>query len=201
MLKLSVTNFLQLNKPFQVLSQFRDDNGRKTLAEFVDTASVYPAGRLDYDSEGLILLTEDGQLQARISEPKFKIAKAYWVQVEGIAKKAELDHLTCGVNLKDGVAIAVSARPVAEPVDLWQRNPPIRERKSIPTSWLDITISEGRNRQVRRMTAAAGLPTLRLIRHRIGPWQLDSLLPGEVRTIEIKDAWRQLTDYLDEPLA
>ncbi len=188
-----------LNKPFQVLSQFRDEKGRRTLAEFVGAASVYPAGRLDYDSEGLILLTDDGQLQARISEPKHKIAKAYWTQVEGTATQTEIEQLTEGLKLKDGIASAVAAEMMAEPGSLWERKPPIRERKSIPTSWLDISISEGRNRQVRRMTAAAGLPTLRLVRHRIGPWSLDSLLPGQSRNIDDKDAWRQLNDYLEEP--
>ena len=196
----SVMPMILLNKPYQVLSQFRDDNGRRTLAEFIDVAEVYPAGRLDYDSEGLILLTDDGQLQARISEPKHKIAKAYWAQVEGTAREQQREMLQDGLKLKDGVARAVAASLVDEPTDLWVRNPPIRERKSIPTSWLDIAIAQGRNRQVRRMTAAAGLPTLRLIRHRIGPWTLDALLPGQTRELSNKDAWQELNAYLRSPL-
>jgi 23S rRNA pseudouridine2457 synthase len=191
--------FILLNKPFNVLSQFRDENGRGTLADFVTTASVYPAGRLDYDSEGLILLTNDGKLQARVSSPKYKISKSYWVQAEGIVDTAHVEQLISGVQLKDGLAMADRALPMAEPDGLWPRDPPIRERRNVPTSWLEIAVSEGRNRQVRRMTAAAGLPTLRLIRHRIGPWSLTGLSPGESREISNKEAWQELTHYLECP--
>jgi 23S rRNA pseudouridine2457 synthase len=153
-----------LNKPFRVLSQFRDDGGRSTLARFVTAPDVYPAGRLDYDSEGLILLTDDGVLQARISQPSSKLAKTYRVQVEGAPGDPELEMLVSGVQLKDGVAAALSARVIVPPAGLWQREPPIRVRAEIPTTWIELSLDEGRNRQVRRMTAAVGLPTLRLIR-------------------------------------
>ena len=181
-----------LNKPHQVLSQFRDEEGRRTLAEFVARKDIYPAGRLDYDSEGLLLLTDDGKLQARISQPDTKITKTYWAQVEGVATRAQLKQLSDGVDLRDGRAVARFARDIEEPTDLWERNPPIRYRKSVPDSWIELGISEGRNRQVRRMTAAVGMPTLRLIRRSIGPWSLDGLQPGETREIGIDDAWAQL---------
>ncbi len=181
-----------LNKPYQVLSQFSDPDGRATLADFVDAPEVYPAGRLDYDSEGLILLTDDGKLQARISQPSSKIPKTYWAQVEGKPSLGQLEQLMRGVNLKDGPAKAAVAATHVPPKDLWDRNPPIRYRASVPDAWLEITLTQGRNRQVRRMTAAAGLPTLRLIRYSIGPWSLDGLQPGETRQISSKDAWRQL---------
>lgn len=181
-----------LNKPFRVLCQFRDDEGRPTLANYIDIPNVYPAGRLDYDSEGLLLLTEDGRLQARISHPRAKLPKHYWVQVEGEANGTHLQSLLRGVKLKDGRAVAQQASIIKEPECLWPRDPPIRERKQIPTSWLDIVISEGRNRQVRRMTAAVGLPALRLIRHRIGPWSLDGLSPGETAQVETSAAWNLL---------
>jgi 23S rRNA pseudouridine2457 synthase len=190
-----------LNKPFRVLCQFTDDQGRETLANFVQTQGVYPAGRLDRDSEGLLLLTDDGQLQSRISHPKFKLDKHYWVQVEGAPAAEQLDALRAGVTLKDGSARALSASVVDSPPGLWPRDPPIRDRQQIPTAWLDIVIDEGRNRMVRRMTAASGLPTLRLIRHRIGPWSLDSLQPGELRQIETEAAWRQLKGYSPPPFA
>ena len=169
------------NKPFRVLSQFRDTEGRATLGDYVDVPGVYPAGRLDYDSEGLILLTDEGKLQARISQPKSRTRKTYLAQVEGAPTQEQLARLIRGVKLKDGVARAVSARQVDEPAWLWDRDPPIRYRASIPDSWLEIVLTEGRNRQVRRMTAAAGLPTLRLIRYSIGDWTLDGLAPGEWR--------------------
>ena len=169
------------NKPFRVLSQFRDTNGRATLGDYVDVPGVYPAGRLDYDSEGLILLTDDGKLQARISQPRSGTRKTYLAQVEGTPSPEQLARLTRGVTLKDGVAKAVSARQVDEPAWLWERNPPIRYRASIPDSWLEIVLTEGRNRQVRRMTAAVGLPTLRLVRCAVGDWTLDGLAPGEWR--------------------
>ena len=170
-----------LNKPFKVLSQFRDPDGRATLADYVDVPGVYPAGRLDHDSEGLILLTDDGKLQARISQPRSGTRKVYWAQVEGSPTPEQLDLLVRGVKLKDGVAKAVSAHQIEEPAPLWDRDPPIRYRASIPDSWLKIVLTEGRNRQVRRMTAAIGLPTLRLIRYSVGDWTVDGLAPGEWR--------------------
>lgn len=173
------------NKPFHVLCQFTDDRGRKTLADYIDTPGVYPAGRLDYDSEGLLLLCDDGKLQARIAQPASKTPKTYWVQVEGDIDEGALKKLRRGVNLKDGLAVALSARLMAEP-ELWPRHPPIRERKSIPTSWVELTIDEGRNRQVRRMTAAVGFPTLRLVRWRIGDWCLDGLEPGQHCTTQVR---------------
>lgn len=184
-----------LNKPYRVLSQFRDGDGRATLASFVHTPSVYPAGRLDFDSEGLLLLTNDGSLQAAICQPRSKVAKTYWAQVEGRASAEQLSELLDGVVLRDGRARALSACRCAEPAWLWPRQPPIRERKLIPDSWLTITIDEGRNRQVRRMTAAVGLPTLRLIRTAIGPWQLDGLAPGETRSLGNTEARSMLEGY------
>jgi len=181
-----------LNKPCGVLSQFRDDTGRSTLADFVTRKNVYPAGRLDRDSEGLLLLTDDGRLQARISQPKSRTTKTYWAQVEGDAQDSQLGELRQGVSLKDGPAAASAVTRIEPPAELWSRDPPIRHRLSVPDCWLQITISEGRNRQVRRMTAAAGLPTLRLIRYSIGPWSLDGLRPGESREIETDEAWAQL---------
>ena len=181
-----------LNKPFQVLSQFTDPDGRATLADFISTPNVYPAGRLDYDSEGLMLLTDDGRLQARISQPRSQFAKVYWAQVEGIADKTHVENLLKGCQLKDGPARALSATLIDEPAALWPRQPPIRDRKSIPTSWIEIAIDEGRNRQVRRMTAYVGLPTLRLIRYSVGAWTLDDLKPGESRSITDAAAWSQI---------
>ena len=172
-----------LNKPFRVLSQFRDSDGRATLGDYVDVSGVYPAGRLDYDSEGLILLTDDGKLQARISNPKSETRKTYWAQVEGIPTDDQLQQLQDGVKLKDGPARAVSARRIDEPTRLWNRDPPIRYRKSMPDSWVEIVLTEGRNRQVRRMTAAVGLPTLRLIRYSVGDWTIDGLEPGEWKQV------------------
>jgi 23S rRNA pseudouridine2457 synthase len=187
-----VVPLIILNKPFRVLCQFRDDEGRPTLTNYIDIPKVYPAGRLDYDSEGLLLLTEDGRLQARISHPEAKLAKHYWVQVEGEANSAQLQSLRNGVKLRDGRAVARHVSTIEEPECLWPRDPPIRERKHIPTSWLELVISEGRNRQVRRMTAAVGLPALRLIRHRIGPWSLEGLNPGDSAQIETSAAWKLL---------
>lgn len=174
---------LLLNKPFDVLTQFNDADGRATLKDFVPVPGVYPAGRLDRDSEGLLLLTNDGQLQARIADPKHKLAKTYWVQVEGEVSAEQLRRLCEGVELiNDGMTLPAEARALDEP-QLWPRTPPVRFRKSVPTSWLELVIREGRNRQVRRMTAAVGLPTLRLVRVRIGPWSLDGLQPGEWREV------------------
>ena len=171
------------NKPFRVLSQFRDADGRATLGDYVDVPDVYPAGRLDYDSEGLILLTDDGKLQARISQPKARTRKTYLAQVEGAPTQEQLARLMRGVKLKDGVAKAVSARQIDEPAWLWDRDPPIRYRASIPDSWLEIVLTEGRNRQVRRMTAAVSLPTLRLVRYSVGDWTVDGLAPGEWKKV------------------
>jgi 23S rRNA pseudouridine2457 synthase len=181
-----------LNKPYRVLSQFRDADGRPTLANWVHERDVYPAGRLDFDSEGLLLLTDDGRLQARISQPKSKIAKTYWAQVEGVPSDEQIEQLRAGVTLKDGPARALSAKVIDAPQGLWERDPPIRYRASVPDRWLEITIDEGRNRQVRRMTAAVGLPTLRLIRATVGPWSLDGMRPGESRILETREAWAQL---------
>lgn len=172
------------NKPFHTLCQFTDDQGRQTLADFIDQQNIYAAGRLDYDSEGLLLLTDNGALQHRIASPDQKMSKTYLVQVEGEISDDALTRLSQGVMLKDGVTRPASARRIAEP-ELWQRTPPVRERASIPTSWLELSLTEGRNRQVRRMTAAVGFPTLRLVRWRIGEWCLDGLAPGESRCLTI----------------
>jgi 23S rRNA pseudouridine2457 synthase len=174
---------LLLNKPFGVLSKFTDEQGRPTLAHFVPVAGVYPAGRLDADSEGLLVLTSDGALQARIADPRHRWTKTYWAQVEGVVDDAAIERLARGVVLKDGLTRPALARRMEEPDALWPREPPIRFRKSVPTSWLELSISEGRNRQVRRMTAAVGFPTLRLIRYAVGPWTLDGLAPGQWREV------------------
>ena len=177
-----MSKLIIFNKPFQVLCQFTDEAGRKTLADYVDVKEVYPAGRLDFDSEGLLLLTDDGKLQAKISHPKNKLPKTYWAQVEGIASQEDCDALIAGVQLKDGMAKAVSCKILSEP-HLWERVPPIRVRKSIPDSWIELVIDEGRNRQVRRMTTAVNLPTLRLVRVAIGKWSLGDLQPGQANTV------------------
>lgn len=170
------------NKPYGVLSQFTDEgSGKPTLKDYIALPGVYPAGRLDFDSEGLLVLTDDGREQARISDPRHKLEKTYWAQVEGAPDAEALDALRRGVGLKDGRTRPARVRRIAEPEGLWPRDPPIRYRKSVPDSWIELTITEGRNRQVRRMTAAVGHPTLRLIRARIGEWTLDGLGPGTWR--------------------
>ena len=180
---------LLLNKPFRVLSQFTDERTstekkRDTLANYIVQKNCYPAGRLDYDSEGLLLLTDDGKLQQHIANPKFKLPKTYWVQVEGTENIDAIKQLRKGVVLKDGKTKPAIVEAIDEP-DLWIRTPPVRFRQSIPTHWLSITITEGKNRQVRRMTAVVGLPTLRLVRVQIGEWRLDNLQPGECRTLNV----------------
>lgn len=175
-----MAELLLLNKPQLVLSQFTDDEGRQTLSDFIKQPGFYPAGRLDYDSEGLLLLTNDGQLNHTIAHPKKKLEKCYWVQVEGVVTAEACQALTKGVLLKDGPTRPAKVRKIDEP-RLWRATKPIRERKNQPTSWLEIKITEGRNRQVRRMTAKVGFPTLRLIRVQIGPWRLEDLMPGEYR--------------------
>ena len=179
-----MATLILFNKPFQVMSQFTDSSARATLADWISEPGVYPAGRLDYDSEGLMLLTDNGQLQNRIASPRQKMPKTYWVQVEGRITEDALTRLRSGVALKDGKTQPARAQPMPEP-SIWQRHPPVRHRESVPTSWLELTITEGKNRQVRRMTAAVGFPTLRLIRYRIGDWTLDHLAPGESRKINI----------------
>ncbi|CAA0117397.1 Ribosomal large subunit pseudouridine synthase E [BD1-7 clade bacterium] len=176
-----MANLILLNKPFNVLSQFTDDNGRDTLKTYLPShPGFHPAGRLDYDSEGLLVLTNDGRLQHTISDPKHKLEKTYWAQVEGEISDDALNELRRGLILKDGKTRPAKAARIDEPA-VWPRNPPIRERKAIPTSWVELTISEGRNRQVRRMTAAVGFPTLRLIRAAIGDWHIGDIAPGEYK--------------------
>ncbi|RNI26318.1 pseudouridine synthase [Rufibacter latericius] len=174
--------YFLLNKPFEVLTQFTDETGRSTLKDFVPIPNVYPVGRLDYDSEGLVLLTDDKQLQHRLSDPKFKVEKTYWVQVEGIPTDEALDHLERGVLIQGKKTTPAKAR-LLEEVNMWERSKPIRFRANIPTTWVEIKISQGMNRQVRKMTAAVGHPTLRLVRVAIGTLKLDSLQPGEFRAL------------------
>ena len=179
-----MSKIILLNKPFQVLSQFTDEQGRETLASYVKESNVYPAGRLDYDSEGLLLLTDDGSIQHQISHPSKKMSKTYWVQVEGNPRPEQLQPLKAGIQLQDGPCKPAQVR-IIDPPSVWPRNPPIRSRQQDKTCWLEISIQEGRNRQVRRMTAAIGFPTLRLIRIQIGPWKLDKLLPGESKVLTL----------------
>jgi 23S rRNA pseudouridine2457 synthase len=182
---------LKFNKPYGVVSQFSPSGARPTLADFMRVPGVYPAGRLDHDSEGLLLLTDDGALQARLTDPRSGTWKTYWVQVEGIPDKAAMARLRRGLELRDGPTLPAKARPIPEPAGLWPRDPPIRHRKTVPVSWLELCIREGRNRQVRRMTAAVGHPTLRLVRAAVGAWTLEGLQPGEWRDAEPPPAPRR----------
>ena len=179
-----MSRLVLFNKPFDVLSQFTDAGGRRTLADYIGLPGVYPAGRLDRDSEGLLLLTDDGHLAHALTDPRKKTWKTYLAQVEGEIDEAALAALRSGVSLKDGPTLPARARGIPEP-HMWPRDPPVRYRASIPTSWLELQIREGRNRQVRRMTAAVGFPTLRLIRFAVGQWDLDGIAPGEYRVLEI----------------
>jgi len=172
------------NKPFHVLCQFTDTRGRATLADYIKQKNVYAAGRLDRDSEGLLVLTDNGRLQNKIANPKNKMEKTYWVQVEGDISDGAIQQLQQGIRLKDGLTLPAKADRIAEPKNLWSRDPPIRERKNIPTSWLELRIREGRNRQIRRMTAAAGFPALRLIRSRIGNWTINGINSGRYHVAE-----------------
>ncbi|ATX81877.1 ribosomal large subunit pseudouridine synthase E [Mariprofundus ferrinatatus] len=179
----------RFNKPYGVLTQFTDQQGRETLADYIDIPGIYAAGRLDRDSEGLLLLTDDGKLQHRIAHPRHKLEKTYWAQVEGEITTEAIQKLRNGVELKDGMTRPARAKKIDPPSMLWTRNPPIRYRAEIPTSWIELKISEGRNRQVRRMTAAVGFPTLRLIRYAIGPITLDGLKPGGCSEVEEQSLW------------
>ena len=185
--------FALFNKPFNVLSQFTDTEGRETLADYIKLKNIYPAGRLDRDSEGLLILTSFGKLQHYISQPRFKMEKTYWAQLEREITPDAIDYLRTGIKLKDGPTAPAKANIIDEP-NVWPRTPPIRERKNVPTSWIEITITEGRNRQVRRMTAEAGFPTLRLIRVAIGPWQLGELQPGQYKEISRNELLQTLSE-------
>ncbi|MDY6921796.1 MAG: pseudouridine synthase [Pseudomonadota bacterium] len=185
--KIAHNTVVVFNKPFKVLSQFSPHEGKTTLAEFIPIAGIYPAGRLDFDSEGLLLLTGNGPLQQRLTHPRHKLPKTYWAQVEGEISEAALQPLRDGIKLKDGLTLPAQAERMAEPPGLWPRDPPIRHRANIPTSWLALTLHEGRNRQVRRMTAAVGYPTLRLIRWSVGPWTIADLAPGDYRVLTVPD--------------
>lgn len=177
------------NKPCGVLCQFTAPEGRSCLKDYIPLEGVYAAGRLDADSEGLLVLTGDGALQARIAEPRRKLSKTYWAQVEGQPQEPALQMLRSGLDLGDFVTRPCRARLIAQPPDLWPRNPPIRQRLHIPTAWLELELTEGKNRQVRRMTARIGYPTLRLIRRAVGPWTLDGLAPGQWREAEVPEKW------------
>lgn len=184
-----MSELIVFNKPYGVLTQFRKHDDRPTLADFFSDPDIHPCGRLDQDSEGLLLLTADGALNARITHPRFKLPKTYWAQVDGEISEDAVQQLARGVILNDGLTLPARARKLAEPA-LWPRNPPVRYRAAIPTSWVELEISEGRNRQVRRMTAAVGFPTLRLVRVRIGDWSLDGLMPGEFRRLQLESPAR-----------
>lgn len=183
-----MSRIVLFNKPYNVLSQFTDKAGRATLKDFINVPAVYVAGRLDRDSEGLLMLTDSAQLQHKISAPAFKVTKTYWAQVEGEPGEPDLAPLREGIELKDGLTRPARVERIPAPAQLWPRDPPIRVRKNIPDSWLQITISEGRNRQVRRMCAAIGFPVLRLIRYRIASWTIDGLAPGEMRLIDATES-------------
>jgi len=180
-----VARILLFNKPFRVLSQFTDAAGRPTLADYLDAPGLRPAGRLDFDSEGLLVLCDDGRLQQRIANPRHRHWKSYWVQVEGRIDTRALNRLSGGVTLQDGPTLPARARAIPPPAGLWPREPAVRERRHIPDSWLELSLQEGRNRQVRRMTAEVGFPTLRLVRHRVGDWTLAGLAPGESRSLAV----------------
>ncbi|MDH5766494.1 MAG: rRNA large subunit pseudouridine synthase E [Gammaproteobacteria bacterium] len=180
-----MSTLVLFNKPYGVICQFSPDEKHPSLAEYIPIKNVYPAGRLDHDSEGLLLLTDNGKLQHKISHPKNKMPKTYWVQVDGDITEDALQKLRQGIELKDGLTLPAKANRINEPENLWPRDPPIRYRKNIPTSWIELSIKEGRNRQVRRMTAAAGFPTLRLIRYSTGQWSIDDIQPGEFKTESI----------------
>jgi 23S rRNA pseudouridine2457 synthase len=182
---------IAFNKPFGVICRFRPEPGRRTLGDYISVANVYPAGRLDTDSEGLLLLTDDGALQARIANPRHKLAKVYWAQVEGVPTEAALTQLRDGVDLGDFTAEPIDARLIDEPSNLWARDPPIRYRAKIPTAWLELTLREGKNRQVRRMTARVGFPTLRLVRAGIGQVSVHGLAPAAWREIDAAAPWHQ----------
>ena len=183
----TMSQLILFNKPCNVLCQFTDEKNRKTLADYIDIPNVYPAGRLDYDSEGLLILTDNGALQHQISHPVAKLSKTYWAQVEGLPSDSDLQLLRNGISLNDGPCRPAKVRCIAEP-QCWPRTPPIRQRKNIPTQWLELTITQGRNRQVRRMTAAIGFPTLRLIRTRIGQWSVDTIAPGSYKILTVHTA-------------
>lgn len=180
-----MSRILLFNKPYGVICQFSRDGLHSTLADYIALPEFYPAGRLDTDSEGLLLLTDDGKLQHLITDPRHKLSKTYWVQVEGVPNEEAVGKLRKGINLKDFLTLPAQVRCIEEPIMLWQRNPPIRERKAVPTSWLEISIREGKNRQIRRMTAAVGLPTLRLIRYSIGDWTLDGISSGKWHEMDL----------------
>ena len=179
-----MSKLVLFNKPFGVICQFSPDPRHPSLSEYIPIKNVYPAGRLDHDSEGLLLLTDDGKLQHKISHPTNKMPKTYWAQVDGIISDDAIEQLCKGVMLKDGQTKPAQCKRIAEPPSLWPREPPIRVRKNIPTSWIELTIKEGRNRQIRRMTAAVNTPTLRLIRYAIGQWNIDSISPGKYRILD-----------------
>jgi 23S rRNA pseudouridine2457 synthase len=192
-----MNRLILFNKPYQVMCQFTDDAGRPTLADYIPVTDVYAAGRLDYDSEGLVVLTNSGQIQHLISDPRSKLPKTYLVQIEGVPDEEAIRRLSHGVRLRDGMTRPAKVFLTESP-DLWPRVPPIRERKAIPTTWLSMTVTEGRNRQIRRMTAAVGYPTLRLIRKSVGPWEIGRLKPGEWRELAGPNERQDLLDLMKD---